>query len=118
MFNVQPDEILIPGNRAGILFSIHSPYEAVNPFERGIFMKAGRTYKIYVSLKKEILLPLPYKTNCLNYTAEWLKNDRSGPRTKKMCIDKCLLEASLRVFNCSVVMILYPNKERVCLDRK
>ncbi|KFM71419.1 hypothetical protein X975_04262, partial [Stegodyphus mimosarum] len=57
-FNVQPDEILVPGDRPGILFSVHSQYEAVNPFERGIFMKAGRSYKIYVNMEREILLPL------------------------------------------------------------
>lgn len=42
--------MFIPGNLPGVLFSIHSPYEAVNPFENGIFMKPGRTYRIYVQM--------------------------------------------------------------------
>ncbi|XP_035230631.1 degenerin deg-1-like isoform X2 [Stegodyphus dumicola] len=113
-FSVDPKEIFIPGDRPGMLFSVHSPFEGVNPFERGIFMKIGRIYKLYVRMEKQILLPLPYKTNCMNYTEEWLKNNRSGPRTKKMCIHKCLLEASVKCFNCSASLIFYPNNARIC----
>ena len=42
--------MFIPGNRPGVLFSIHSPYEAVNPFDNGIFLKPGTTYKIDVEM--------------------------------------------------------------------
>lgn len=50
VFYIDEGEMFIPGNRPGVLFSIHSPYEAVNPFVKGIFMKPGRTYKIYVEM--------------------------------------------------------------------
>lgn len=49
-FYIDESEMFIPGNHPGVLFSIHSPYEAVNPFENGIFMKPGRTYKIFVEM--------------------------------------------------------------------
>lgn len=49
-FYIDESEMFIPGNLPGVLFSIHSPYEAVNPFENGIFMKPGRTYRIYVQM--------------------------------------------------------------------
>ncbi|XP_035221243.1 uncharacterized protein LOC118194156 isoform X2 [Stegodyphus dumicola] len=117
-FNVQPDEILVPGDRPGILFSVHSQYEAVNPFERGIFMKAGRSYKIYVNMEREILLPLPYKTNCTNYTEDWLENNRIGPRSKKMCVQKCFFEFSLKELNCTMSFILYPTETRICSDEE
>lgn len=39
-----------PGSKAGVLFTIHSPYEAVNPFDNGVFMKPGRQYKIYLEM--------------------------------------------------------------------
>ncbi|XP_035221237.1 acid-sensing ion channel 1C-like isoform X2 [Stegodyphus dumicola] len=113
-FDLQPEEIFVPGDRAGILFSVHSPFIGVNPFERGIFMKAGRTYKIYVRMEQEILLPLPYTTNCLNYTEEWLKRNKTGPRSKEMCVHKCLLQAFKACYNCSPSLVMYPNNERIC----
>lgn len=48
-FKIKADEVFLPGNRAGILFAVHSPFEAENPFETGVFMKPGRTYMIYVT---------------------------------------------------------------------
>lgn len=48
-FKIKADEVFLPGNRPGILFEVHPPFEAVNPFESGIFLKPGRTYMIYVS---------------------------------------------------------------------
>lgn len=39
-----------PTSEPGVLFSVHSPFEFVNPFERGIFLKGGRTYKFYLEM--------------------------------------------------------------------
>lgn len=47
-FKVKSDEVFLPGNKAGILFDVHSPFEAVDPFQKSVFMKPGRTYIIYV----------------------------------------------------------------------
>lgn len=49
-FYVEDDEVFTPGSMPGVLFTIHSPYEEVNPFEDGIFMKPGRLYKIYIEM--------------------------------------------------------------------
>ncbi|GBL85253.1 hypothetical protein AVEN_200439-1, partial [Araneus ventricosus] len=48
-FNVREDEQFIPGHRTGLFLAIHSPYEGYNPTEKGIFMKPGKTYKLYVT---------------------------------------------------------------------
>lgn len=113
-FNIRSDEMFLPGNRAGVLFSIHSPYKAVNPFEEGIFLKPGRSYMIFVSMQEEVLLQKPYKTDCLNYTELWEKRGYIGPRKQEMCFQECITDISLKCFNCVVPMILYPSVERLC----
>ena len=55
-FKIRSDEMFLPGNRAGMLFAVHSPFEAENPFETGVFLKPGRTYMIYVSTVSLILM--------------------------------------------------------------
>lgn len=50
IFYVDETEMMNPTSQPGILFSVHSPFEFVNPFQKGIFLKGGRTYKIYVEI--------------------------------------------------------------------
>ncbi|XP_055932771.1 uncharacterized protein LOC129962800 [Argiope bruennichi] len=114
VFNVSSKEQFIPGHRTGVHFAIHSPYEGYNPTQKGIFMKPGKTYKLYVSTEKELLLPYPYETDCIDYTEVWEKNNRKGPRVQEMCQHKCLLDATSKHLNCSTVFTLYPNNQRIC----
>ena len=63
-FNIRSDEMFLPGNRAGVLFSLHSPFEAVNPFENGIFLKPGRTYMIFVAMVSKLNYSIQMFTCC------------------------------------------------------
>ncbi|XP_055934771.1 uncharacterized protein LOC129964111 [Argiope bruennichi] len=114
IFNVREDEQFIPGHRTGLFLAIHSPYEGYNPTEKGIFMKPGKTYKLYVTTEKELLLPYPYETDCLDYNEMWENNNRSGPRLQEMCQHKCLLDATSKYLNCTAPFALYPSDLRIC----
>uniref|UniRef100_T1E1P4 Putative degenerin n=1 Tax=Cupiennius salei TaxID=6928 RepID=T1E1P4_CUPSA len=115
-FYVRPHDTFLPGNRPGILFAVHSPFQAVNPFETGIFMKPGRTYMLFVSMEEEILMQEPYDTNCVNYTEMWEKNGRAGPRLQDMCKQDCLADISMQCFNCVLPFIHFPRTERHCTE--
>lgn len=55
-FYVDSSEMFLPDVRPGMIFSIHSPFVAVNPLENGIFMKPGRNYVIYVTMVSKFVL--------------------------------------------------------------
>ncbi|GFQ67583.1 uncharacterized protein TNCT_440611, partial [Trichonephila clavata] len=114
VFDAEEKELFYPNSKPGILFAIHSPFEAVDPFEEGIFMKPGYLYRITLQMMQEELLPHPYKTDCLNYTEKWLKADRTGPRSQEMCRHKCIRDVFENCFNCTDIHILYPKKTRIC----
>ncbi|GFQ94469.1 amiloride-sensitive sodium channel subunit alpha [Trichonephila clavata] len=97
-----------------MFLSVHSPYIGINPAEKGIFMEAGKTYKIYVTMDKETLLPYPYETDCMNYTKLWENNNRTGPRIQEMCQHKCIVQITEKYYNCSPLFALYPNNLRIC----
>ncbi|GFU32807.1 amiloride-sensitive sodium channel subunit alpha [Nephila pilipes] len=113
-FDVNDEDEFVPGHKNGVFLSVHSPYMGNNPSEKGIFMETGKTYKIYVTTDKEMLLPYPYETDCVNYTELWENNNRTGPRIQEMCLHKCLLDAASKSYNCSPVFVLYPNDLRIC----
>ncbi|GIY67854.1 uncharacterized protein CDAR_576681, partial [Caerostris darwini] len=117
VFDPEEDEMFYPNSEPGVLFSIHSPFEAVNPFEKGIFMKPGFLYRISVELREEHLLPYPYKTDCMNYTEMWVNANRTGPRSQQMCRHRCLRNIMEHCYNCSHPLILYPSRKgRFCMD--
>ncbi|PRD19324.1 UNVERIFIED_CONTAM: hypothetical protein NCL1_57655 [Trichonephila clavipes] len=87
IFNLHRDDQFIPGQKTGMYFSLHSPHiSADNPADNGIFMKLGKVYRIYVSMEKEVLLPHPYETACVNYTDIWRNRNKTGPRTQEVRI--------------------------------
>nr|XP_042901205.1 uncharacterized protein LOC107452670 [Parasteatoda tepidariorum] len=99
----------------GIYFTVHSPYDAVNPFQIGHYMLPGRKYKITIRLKEEQLLPYPYKTDCNDYIGMWNKNNRAGPRSKAMCKQKCIMDFMSNCINCTALVLSYPSdKEKIC----
>ncbi|XP_035233621.1 uncharacterized protein LOC118205441 [Stegodyphus dumicola] len=71
----------------GAILGVGSPFE---PFIPNIVIRPERKYIIKLQMVEERRLPLPYDTECRNYYAEWLKNNRSGPLSRKMCIFSCL----------------------------
>ncbi|GFU32809.1 amiloride-sensitive sodium channel subunit alpha [Nephila pilipes] len=113
-FDVNEEEEFIPGRKTGMYLSVHSPYMGNNPTEKGIFMEPGKTYRIYVNTDREMLLPYPYETDCLNYTALWESRNRTGPRIQEMCKHKCLLDATAKYDNCSFIFTLFPNDLEIC----
>ncbi|PRD35846.1 UNVERIFIED_CONTAM: hypothetical protein NCL1_10344 [Trichonephila clavipes] len=50
VFDAEERELFYPNSKPGILFAIHSPFEAVDPFEEGIFMKPGYLYRITLQM--------------------------------------------------------------------
>ncbi|XP_055932773.1 uncharacterized protein LOC129962802 [Argiope bruennichi] len=117
-FDLSKDDQFIPGQKAGIYFSVHSPFVAANPYESGNFLKTGYIYKIHISMENEVLLPYPYQTNCVNYTELWLRNNRTGPRIQEMCQHKCMLDTTTKFLNCSSIVGLYPHHLRICSHGK
>ncbi|GIY62393.1 uncharacterized protein CDAR_50321 [Caerostris darwini] len=48
--NVEPEETFHPWAEPGAIFTIHSPFAAVNPFIKGIVLRPGNSYHIHVRL--------------------------------------------------------------------
>lgn len=49
-FYIDETEMMHPRSEPGIYFSVHSPFENVNPLKTGIFLEGGRTYRLYVEM--------------------------------------------------------------------
>lgn len=107
-------ETFLPGRKPEGLLTIHSPFEFVNPFERGIRIKPQKMYNIHITMTEEELLPLPYESDCRNYTREWLEEGRKGPRSQEMCKRICLYRMFVNACNCSVKALTYPYEEDIC----
>ncbi|GIY25801.1 uncharacterized protein CDAR_543351 [Caerostris darwini] len=114
LFDPEENEAFFPNSKQGIVFAIHSPYEPINPFQKGIFLKPGRLYSITIQMLEEELLPYPYKTNCLNYTEKWLKANKSGTRSQEACRHRCAQDIFEECLNCSSVHIMATRKKRLC----
>ncbi|KAF8795230.1 Acid-sensing ion channel 1 like protein [Argiope bruennichi] len=102
-FDPQENELIYPEARAGIMFEVHSPFEAVNPFDTGYFMKPGHLYRITVKMTQEEL-----QTECVNYTEVWLKNNKTGYRSQDACEQKCIGDIVMECLNCTDPLTLYP----------
>ncbi|CAL1275091.1 unnamed protein product [Larinioides sclopetarius] len=114
VFDPEEHEKFFPNAKPGMLFSVHNPFESVNPFEQGTFMRPGYLYRINIQKEIEELLPYPYKTDCVNYTDVWFKANKTGPRSQEMCRHKCLRDISERCFNCTDTSLLYPKISKYC----
>ncbi|KAG8180218.1 hypothetical protein JTE90_016494 [Oedothorax gibbosus] len=108
------DEMFDSSARPGILFALHSPYEPVNPYLKGALMKPGRSYQVHIQLKEENRLKYPYKTDCMNYLEIWEANNRTGPRSKEMCIQHCQIEYSMWCRKCEWGIFMYKDVEKMC----
>ncbi|GIY70471.1 uncharacterized protein CEXT_263361 [Caerostris extrusa] len=53
LFDPEENETFFPKSKQGIVFAIHSPYEPINPFQKGIFLKPGRLYSITIQMLEE-----------------------------------------------------------------
>ncbi|GIY94853.1 uncharacterized protein CEXT_116891 [Caerostris extrusa] len=104
--------------KPGIMFSVHSPFEAVNPFQQGNFLKPGYLYRFTIEMVEEQLLPYPYKTDCLNYTEMWLKANKSGPRSQEMCRQKCLRDVLEKYVNCTFIIMSDPPEDFESLENE
>ncbi|XP_035228351.1 uncharacterized protein LOC118200502 isoform X2 [Stegodyphus dumicola] len=80
-----------PSIQPGGILGLGSPFEPIIPKIR---LRHDRDYIIKLQLEEERRLPFPYDTDCHNYTEAWLKNNRTGPRSKEMCVELCIQEIS------------------------
>ncbi|XP_015924702.1 degenerin unc-8 [Parasteatoda tepidariorum] len=115
--NSHEADMFDPNVPPGIYFSVHTPYDAVNPFQNGHFLSPGMQYKITIKMKEEKLLRAPYKTDCMDYVELWKENRRTGPRSQEMCIQKCVVDFISQCFNCTFVAFTYPSEAKsVCSE--
>ncbi|KAF8795226.1 hypothetical protein HNY73_003099 [Argiope bruennichi] len=82
-----------------------------NNTKEGIFLRPGWAYLILVEMEEEELLPYPYRSDCLNYTTLWLNANKTGPRSQKMCMQRCYREFTEYCFNCTYLFNLYPSRK-------
>ncbi|GIY54180.1 uncharacterized protein CEXT_466981, partial [Caerostris extrusa] len=112
--HVEPEETFHPWGEPGVMFTIHSPFVAVNPFLKGNVLRPGSFYNIHVRLEEEHLLPHPYKTNCTDYESLWKSNNRTGPRSQQVCKENCMIYFSMTCYRCPYELIMYKNPEDRC----
>ncbi|KAG8180875.1 hypothetical protein JTE90_015800 [Oedothorax gibbosus] len=114
-FNLEEDEIFDPDAESGLLFSIHSPYETVNPYFKGNLIKSGSNLKIHLRLEEQNFLPYPYETDCINYEQLWQDN-KTRPRTQNACKESCYETYTLSCHGClfNSNTITLDNIETVC----
>lgn len=55
-FYVDESEMMNRKSKPVVLFSLHSPLQFENPFEKGIVLDGGRTYKIYVEMVSTLFI--------------------------------------------------------------
>lgn len=108
------NETFMPGRKPEGILAIHSPFDVVNPFQYGIRIKPKKIYNVHIKMTEEELLPLPYESDCINYTQEWLDAGKEGPRSQEMCKLICLHEAITKSCNCTGKFLSYPYEEDVC----
>ncbi|XP_035228488.1 uncharacterized protein LOC118200633 [Stegodyphus dumicola] len=101
-------------DRPHIFFSIHSPLEYVNPaVSRDLFLPYHH-YTLIISTEEEHRLPPPYDTECVDYEGNWLKHNRTGPRSQQICRDRCRSRLSLQCHNCVHPVITVPENRTIC----
>ncbi|GFU12063.1 uncharacterized protein NPIL_9421, partial [Nephila pilipes] len=86
---IRENETVYPWTVPQIMLSIHSPFDPVYPFYEAEYLKLGHMYLISIRIEEEHLLEYPYQTNCTDYEYLWEKNNKTGPRSQKMCTDWC-----------------------------
>ncbi|KAG8176396.1 hypothetical protein JTE90_022066 [Oedothorax gibbosus] len=108
------DQMFDPSDKPGILFGLHSPFEPFNAYVRGHFLKPGKSYQVILRVEEHRLLKHPYKTDCTNYTEIWLANNRTGPRSKIMCMELCQAEWSMYSRECEWGLTMYKGINPMC----
>ncbi|GFS63408.1 uncharacterized protein NPIL_155112 [Nephila pilipes] len=86
---IRENETVYPWTVPQIMLNIHSPFDPVYPFYEAEYLKLGHMYLISIRIEEEHLLEYPYQTNCTDYEYLWEKNNKTGPRSQKMCTDWC-----------------------------
>ncbi|XP_071037886.1 uncharacterized protein [Parasteatoda tepidariorum] len=114
IFDPQMNDVFELDVPPGIFFAVHSPYDAVNPFERGYFLSPGKHYIIDVFIREDKKLSYPYDTDCTDYEEQWLENRFTGVRSKQMCRQKCHVDYFAECYNCSRIDFEYPSQEKIC----
>ncbi|GFY39506.1 uncharacterized protein TNIN_74931 [Trichonephila inaurata madagascariensis] len=116
--NLEKEELFYPWLTHQVFFAIHSPFEPINPFLDGRAMKPGYRYIINIRLEEEHFLPYPYQTNCADYEALWEKNNKTGPRSQKMCRYMCGKNISMIAFKCEKGLTMFENIKDWCCPKK
>ncbi|GIY88907.1 uncharacterized protein CDAR_108201 [Caerostris darwini] len=109
---LHPEDAFLPWDENQMIF-IHSPFVPISQFEVN-FIKPKVDYIINIKMEEEHLLPHPYQTNCTDYEALWLKNNKTGPRSKEMCIELCGIAASKNYSTCEFSRTMHETADSMC----
>ncbi|GFQ65840.1 uncharacterized protein TNCT_425621, partial [Trichonephila clavata] len=118
--NLEAEELFYPWLTHQVFFAIHSPLDPINPLHEGRAVKPGYHYSINIRLVEERFLPHPYQTNCTDYEAVWRRNNKTGPRSQKMCRDICRKIYSKACCRCENYLTMFEDIETLCspVERK
>ncbi|XP_055945241.1 uncharacterized protein LOC129975958 [Argiope bruennichi] len=113
---ILPWELTIdPWHAPRIFFALHSPFEPVNPVHDGVTLSVESDYFMQITrLEEDHLLPYPYRTNCLDYEALWKENNRTGPRSQKICFEQCRAKFFKECAGCESGMTMYETLTSYC----
>ncbi|XP_071041449.1 uncharacterized protein [Parasteatoda tepidariorum] len=101
ILNVEEEELFDPRKIPRAVLDIHSPFSVSDIELKAINLEPGKSYKIHIDLVEYHLLPAPYKTDCIDYEDLWEKNNRTGPRSQRSCLMKCIDVVSRLCINCT-----------------
>ncbi|GFY71414.1 uncharacterized protein TNIN_281501, partial [Trichonephila inaurata madagascariensis] len=88
-------ELLVPAEEAifidkpKVSFSVHSPFVVDNTTFFKNNLNLGSSYDMKIRLEEEHFLPYPFRTDCMDYEALFVANDRKGPRSQYECKALC-----------------------------
>lgn len=109
-----PEDYQIDIPDVSMQLSFHDPHSLSNAYVKGFrLLDATSNFFVLRKVVKE-LLPAPYETDCMDYIQKWKDRGGHGAVTEEDCIQECLFEAAMKVFDCVPVGFLYPNNERLC----
>ncbi|XP_023234948.1 degenerin unc-8-like [Centruroides sculpturatus] len=110
----EPTEAFQLDRRIGGQAALHSPYSIINPFIEGFTITPSKLYLVHLKEIIKHLLPSPYLTNCTNYKKLWKRRLGRGPLSREMCIEECLMNATLDHCGCVKTSSIYPHYEKFC----
>ncbi|XP_071041952.1 degenerin mec-4-like [Parasteatoda tepidariorum] len=115
LMRTYPEDYFFYDDEVLIYAAVHNRKHLVNPYTEGVTLKGGYRYSFFASMREDIRLPFPYKTNCTDYIGLWRKNKGTGPLSEQACIEYCKLRKLKSNDMCIDEFTWYaPHQEMLC----